>query len=244
MIFNLFKSKPILKELIPNGFVDIHSHVLPGIDDGPKKIEEAKILISRMNNLGFAKIIATPHTYAGLYENSSKTIKKSFESLNLKKSDKLNIKYASEYLIDYNMAKNAEKKELLTIKDNYVLGEFSFLSPPEKLHEIVYKVQVNGYRLILAHPERYIYFNDKFDQFYRLKKLGVKFQLNILSLTNYYGKTVNNISEKLIYRDLIDYIGSDIHNLHHIEAIEKKKIKSKYADKIVKIMEKNILDFS
>ena len=142
------------------------------------------------------------------------------------------------------MAKNAEKKELLTIKDNYVLGEFSFLSPPEKLHEIVYKVQVNGYRLILAHPERYIYFNDKFDQFYRLKKLGVKFQPNILSLTNYYGKTVNNISEKLIYRDLIDYIGSDIHNLHHIEAIEKKKIKSKYADKIVKIMEKNILDFS
>ena len=171
MIFNLFKSKPTLKELIPNGFVDIHSHILPGIDDGAKNIIESNELIKKMKELGFSKIITTPHTYAGLYDNSSKTIKKSYESLNLKKSEQLNIKYASEYLIDYNMVNNAEKKELLTIKDNYVLGEFSFLSPPEKLHEIIYKIQVNGYRLILAHPERYVYFKDNFDQFYKLKKL-------------------------------------------------------------------------
>ena len=78
MIFNLLKSKPTLKELIPEGFVDIHSHILPGIDDGAKNIKESLELIEKMNEMGFSKIIGTPHTYPGLYENTNESIKKSF----------------------------------------------------------------------------------------------------------------------------------------------------------------------
>ena len=84
MIFNLFKAKPTLKELIPNGFVDIHSHILPGIDDGAKNIEESIKLISEMKKMGFSKIIGTPHTFPGLYENTNETIKKSFEKISQK----------------------------------------------------------------------------------------------------------------------------------------------------------------
>ena len=100
MIFNLFKSKPTLKDLIPEGFVDIHSHILPGIDDGAKNIEDSLVLISEMRELGFSKIIGTPHTYPGLHDNTKKTIKDSFEKLKNNKPDKIQLGYASEYMLD------------------------------------------------------------------------------------------------------------------------------------------------
>ena len=224
MIFNLFKSKPSLNELIPNGFVDIHSHILPGIDDGAKNIEESLEIISQMKNLGFSKIIGTPHTYPGLYENTTKSIEESFMSINNEKPDKIKLGYASEYMIDISLLKKIHERDILTIKDNFVLLEFSFVSEPMILREIIFEFITNGYTPIIAHPERYqFYFND-LNKVYKLKSLGCKLQLNLLSIVGAYGKVVLKFSEKLLKNKLIDFVGSDIHSIYDIEKLQNKII--------------------
>ena len=221
MIFNIFKSKPTLNELIPNGFVDIHSHILPGIDDGARNIKESILLISEMKKMGFSKIIGTPHTIPGLYDNTNKSIIDSFNKIKIKGVD---IGYASEYMLDKSLIKRAEEKKLLTISKNYVLIEFSFLSNHNNLYEILFEIQTNGYTPIIAHPERYFYFHADFYNYSRLKKHGCLFQVNLLSLTNYYGNDVNKICRRLIKKGYVDYIGSDFHSLKHVEYSKKNKV--------------------
>ena len=224
MIFNLFKAKPTLKDLIPNGFVDIHSHILPGIDDGAKNIDESISLISEMKKLGFSKIIATPHTYSGLYDNTPKTIENSFKLLPKDLVKENNIEYASEYLIDSYIIESIDNKSILCLKDNHILVEMSYINKHNKLYEIIHYILVNGYIPILAHPERYIYFHQNFKDYRKLKKVGCKFQLNLLSVTGYYGKKILSISEKLLKNNLIDYVGSDIHNLNHCNQFKNKVV--------------------
>ena len=183
MIFNLFKSKPTLKELIPKGFVDIHSHILPGIDDGAKNVKESVELIKKMKNLGFSKIIGTPHTYPGLYNNTSDSIKKSYDNLKKKLSENINIHFASEYMIEKNLIEKARRKSLLCLKDKYVLVEMNFISIPLGLYEIIFEITVNGYIPILAHPERYMFLD--LNEFKKLKKFGCLFQANLLSAIDY-----------------------------------------------------------
>tara|TARA_B100001059_G_scaffold187863_1_gene190196 strand:- start:35137 stop:35880 length:744 start_codon:yes stop_codon:yes gene_type:complete len=225
VIFNLFKTKPTLKELIPEGFVDIHSHILPGIDDGAKNIKESVMLAIEMKKLGFSSLITTPHSYPGLYDNNNISIKASYEKVK-NPINKLNIKfnYASEYLIHNSIINKAEKGELLTIKNNYLLVEMSFLSAPMNLYEILYKIQMNGYIPILAHPERYSFLFNRFSEYKNLKNRGCLFQLNLLSSTGYYGEKISKISEKLLKENLIDFVGSDIHNINQIRAMHSKLI--------------------
>ena len=188
MIFNLFKSKPTLNELIPKGFVDIHSHILPGIDDGAKNIEESLNMINKIKEMGFSKIIGTPHTYQGLYNNTNESIKNSFNLVKKNLKENIEIDYASEYLLDYSLIEKAEKGVLLAIKGKYILVEMSYLGPSLNLDEILHKIIAKGYIPILAHPERYSYYYRLFNQYYKLKKIGCLFQLNLLSAVGYYGK--------------------------------------------------------
>ena len=219
-MFNLFfKKKHLLKDLIPKNYIDIHNHVLPGLDDGAKNLISSVGLVLEMKEIGFAKIIATPHTYPGLYENTNTSIENSFKKLKQKINGKIDISFASEYMIDKSLIKKAEEKSLLTIKNNYVLLEMSFISPPNNLYDVLFEIQVNGYVPIIAHPERYRFFFDRFNEYEKLKNIGCKFQINMLSLTGYYGKDIINISDKLIGADFVDYIGSDIHNMRHINLI-------------------------
>lgn len=228
MIFNLFKSKPTLKDLIPEGFVDIHSHILPGIDDGAKNIKESISLISKMKEMGFSKIIGTPHTYPGLFNNNNDTI---LESYNKIKNEISNISYASEYMIDRSLIKKAEDNELLCLKKKYVLIEQSFVSENLELYDIIFELKLMGYKPVLAHPERYFYYHDKFSNYYKLKNYGFSFQINLLSVVGYYGKNVAKISDKLLKNNLVDFTGSDFHSLKDCDQInnqvvinEKKKL--------------------
>ena len=239
MIFNLFKSKPTLKELIPKGFIDIHSHILPGIDDGAKNLMESVELIKEMKKMGFSKIIGTPHTYPGVYNNNNNSIEKSFNKLNNELKNKNILRYASEYMIDSYLIEKASEKSLLTIKDNYVLIEMSFVSEPINLHEIIFEININGYTPILAHPERYTFLFDDFKKFYNLKKMGCYFQINLLSATGYYGKKIVEITQKLIKNNMIDFAGSDIHNLRHINEFDKT-IQIKNWNELEKICLNNI----
>ena len=218
MIFNLFKSKPTLRELIPNGFVDIHSHVLPGVDDGAKNIEESLKLISEMRKMGFAKIIGTPHTYPGLYNNTNESIKKSFDLIAKKIPKDIKIEYGSEYMLDSTVIEKARSRNLLCLKDNFVLVEMSFISKPIGLYEIIYEIKVNGYTPILAHPERYLFL--RLTEYQKLKKNGCLFQANLLSVTNYYGSSTRKNFDILLKNRLIDFVGSDIHNTAHLMAFE------------------------
>ena len=240
MIFNLFKSKPSLKELIPKGFVDIHSHILPGIDDGAQNLNESLKLISEMKNMGFSKIIATPHTFPGIYDNTKSTIKDSYQMIIDKLSTKITIKYASEYMLDSSLIENAEKKSLLTLKQNYLLVEMSYFSPPNMLYEIIYQLQLNGYIPVLAHPERYSFFHNKFNELKKLKKVGCEFQLNLLSCTGYYGKDVLKISNKLISNNMIDYVGSDVHNNEQLSKLYMK-VQLNDSKELSKLFYKNTL---
>tara|TARA_Y100000766_G_C18915580_1_gene611127 strand:- start:7027 stop:7749 length:723 start_codon:yes stop_codon:yes gene_type:complete len=238
MIFNLFKSKPTLKDLIPKGFVDIHSHILPGIDDGAKNVEESISLISEMKGLGFSKIIGTPHTYRNLYNNTNESITNSFNLIKSKHPQDLNISFASEYFMDENLIKQAENKSLLTLKNNYVLTETGFKFMPLNIFEVIFQLQLNGYRAVLAHPERYHFFSMK--DFFKLKKNGVLFQINMFSLIGYYGESTLSLANKLLKNNMIDYIGSDIHNLQQLSLFEKK-IKTSMSNKILKTIENNII---
>ena len=239
MFFNFLKSKPTLKELIPKGFVDIHSHILPGIDDGAKNIQESLELISRMQALGFSKIIATPHTYEGLYNNSKLTIQNSYDKISDKIGRKKMISYASEYMTDSSLIAKAEQKNLLNLFDNYVLIEFSFINKPRNLNEIIFALKVNGYEPILAHPERYIYLFNNYREFGDFKKRGLLFQMNMLSSTGYYGKDILRLTNKLLNDGFYDFVGSDIHNIHHIERFNNK-IKIKNLKKFNSLINNNV----
>tara|TARA_Y100001978_G_scaffold201611_1_gene220398 strand:+ start:170 stop:895 length:726 start_codon:yes stop_codon:yes gene_type:complete len=219
MFFNFLKSKPTLKELIPDGFVDIHSHILPGIDDGAKDVKESMKIISKMKNMGFSKIIGTPHTYPGLYDNTNDSIKKAYEKVKISELGNIEIGFASEYMIEKSLIEKAKNKSLLCIKDNYVLVEMSYISEPLGLFDIIYEIKVNGYIPVLAHPERYMFIKN-LKEYSKLKKFGCLFQANLLSTTNYYGKYASNMLDKLLKEKLIDYVGSDIHSIKHINAFD------------------------
>lgn len=222
-MFSIFKSKPQLKELIYSGYTDIHNHVLPGIDDGAKNITDSKFLIEAMRNMGFNKIIATPHSMSEVWENTPFTIESSFNQLkNENCTNTTNLFYASEYFLNEEMVNWAKNKNVLTLKDNYLLVELSYLNAPFQLRDFIFDIQLSGYTIVLAHPERYVYFHNSMKEYEELKKMGVKFQLNVLSTVGYYGKSVANAAQNLLNANLIDYTGSDIHHKHHINSFSKK----------------------
>lgn len=238
MIFSFLKSRPKLNTIIPNGYVDIHSHILPGIDDGAKNINESINLIEGVKKLKFKKIIATPHTYKGLYDNDKESIKESYLSLTNSYDSEIDISFASEYMIDLNLIELAEKKSLMTLDGKHVLIEFSFVQAPKMAHKIIFSLQTNGFIPIIAHPERYIYYAGDFKKYFWLKDLGCKFQVNLNSCTGYYGKAILSNTNKLFKNDLIDFTGTDIHNINHINQLTKKVL-IKFHDRLKKCMQNN-----
>lgn len=240
-MFSIFKSKPQLTSLIPTNFIDIHSHILPGIDDGAKNVNDSNYLLDSMKKMGFQKVITTPHTMSNVWNNTTITIN---EAYNLVKqelpeiSSTLNLNYASEYFIDEYFIESFKKQPLLTLKDNFVLVEMSYLNPPIPLHEYLFELQLAGYQPVLAHPERYVYYHHNFKDYEKLKKMGCLFQINLLSTVGYYGKEVAIAADKLLQAEMINYAGSDIHHKQHIESF-KRKIIIKSTRPLEKVIENN-----
>lgn len=219
------KNKTILKDLIPDNYIDIHSHILPGIDDGAKTIEDTKYLVTELQKIGFKKFITTPHTFSGFWDNTKEGIQnKERDTLNLLSSQNINIdlKAASEYLLDDHFASLFKKKEILTLKDNFVLVEMSYLNAPIHLYDLLFDLQVAGYKPVLAHPERYLFYHKNFDEYKKLKNSGCYLQLNLLSTVGYYGSEVTEVAKKILEKGLYDFVGSDVHHQKHIKAFENK----------------------
>ncbi|MES2812666.1 MAG: CpsB/CapC family capsule biosynthesis tyrosine phosphatase [Bacteroidota bacterium] len=224
MIF-FSKSKSILKDLIPDNFTDIHSHLMPGIDDGAKTPEDTLFLINELKKFGFSKFITTPHTFSGFWDNTKEGIQKKeteTKELLLQNNITNSFQAASEYLLDDHFAGLFKKGEILTLKENYVLVEMSYLNAPIQLYDLLFDLQVAGYKPLLAHPERYLFYHNNFGEYKKLKNAGCALQLNLLSTVGYYGKEVKDVAKKLLETGLIDFVGSDVHHKKHLEAFSQK----------------------
>jgi len=239
------KNKPLLKDVIPNDYVDIHSHLLPGIDDGAPTIEDTISLITQLQEIGVKEFITTPHIINSVWNNTKESIAlKHNETVSLLKNENAGItieKAAAEYMLDsffFDMIKKGAP--LLTLKDNYVLVEMSYLNAPHQLYDMIFELQMAGYIPILAHPERYLFYYNHFQEYYKLKKAGCLFQLNLLSTVGYYGIGVVALTQKLLQNELYDFVGSDVHHENHIKAFGNKMVLKNYAD-INSLAEKNSL---
>jgi protein-tyrosine phosphatase len=226
MMFGLFKKKD--KQPLFNGnysglYTDMHSHLLPGIDDGSPDLETSIQLIKGMMQLGYKKFITTPHVYPDLYPNTVQTIQQAHtlltERLQQAQLD-VELKAAAEYFIDEQFPERIERKEpLLTLHQNWVLVEISFISPPPDLNETIFKMIVAGYQPVLAHPERYSFYHHQKEIFHQLKDRGCMLQINLLSLLGYYGKSVQETTRLLISEKLVDLIGTDLHHQRHLQSM-------------------------
>lgn len=236
-MLKFFQSKPALKDLIPDNHIDIHSHLLPGIDDGAKTFEDSLRLIQALNSFGISQFITTPHIIQHVWDNTHEQIldKKNETVLELEKHHfTAPLRTAAEYLMDDAFVQRFKSEKLLTLKDNYVLVEMSYINAPMQLYSILFDLQVAGYIPVLAHPERYLFYHSNFDNYLNLKKAGCLFQLNLLSVVGYYGSTIAKIAEQLLQKGMYTYVGTDVHHNKHINAFnEKVKLKDTTALKEV-----------
>jgi len=219
----------------------MHSHLIPGIDDGAKDIEDSLRLIRGLADLGYRKLITTPHVLADYYPNTPETIGEGLKVVKaeLKKQGmEMEIRAAAEYLMDDYFTSLLEKEEpLLTLKGNMVLVELSFAVPAINLKEILFQVNLRGYQPVLAHPERYLYFGAAKEWYDQLKDSGCLFQLNLLSLRGYYGKGSQELAQYLIKKKYIDLLGTDMHHEKHLENLRSSRI----SDAVKKLLDTGLI---
>jgi tyrosine-protein phosphatase YwqE len=234
-MFNFFKKKETHTHTIDYSSiaVDMHSHVLPGIDDGAQNPQESIFLIRRMMELGIKKVIATPHIMADYYRNTAESINGALEVLKeelVKENIDITVEAAAEHYFDETFEDRVENGKLMLIKGNYALFELSFISQPPNLLPVIQRMIELGHKPILAHPERYNYM--EIEELRGLREWGCALQLNTISLTGYYGKTSKAMAEALVDNNLVDFISSDMHHPKHAEAL-KNALRTSHAKKLL-----------
>jgi protein-tyrosine phosphatase len=215
---------------------DMHSHIIPGIDDGSPNMETSIELVRGMQQLGYKKLITTPHISSDMFKNNPENISQGLNKLKqalLKEKINIELVAAAEYLVDDGFIDLLENNQLLPLSRKYILIELPYYHVPPNLYELTFELQIKGFKIVLAHPERYLYWYDEFDKYEELKNRGIYFQANILSLTGHYSPEAKKLAEKLIDADMIDFLGSDLHNLHYLEILKKARHEI-YLDKLLK----------
>lgn len=202
---------------------DMHSHILPGIDDGAPNVEASIELIKGLMSVGITTSIATPHIISDLYRNTPETIGNALQQLKdeLKRQEiNFEVSAAAEYMLDgYFFELLQNKQTLLTIKDNVVLTEFSYALMPNQPSRYSFELSLAGYKPILAHPERYPYYFNNNSMYHQLVEMGFSLQLNLLSLAGYYGKEPLKAAKYMLKNNLYSYLGTDLHHPRHLEAL-------------------------
>lgn len=241
-MFSFFNKRVLLRDYLTD-FTDIHNHILPGIDDGAKNVEASLELISRFGEMGVSKFIATPHIMNDYYPNTPETINNALEelqsALQAAGKDNVQVRAAAEYMMDQNFLELMEKERLLCLSENYILVEMSYFQAPINLNEILFKLQTQQYRPVLAHPERYAYYHSKdLHKYEDLKRRGCSFQLNILSLLGHYGTNIQETALMLLDKGMIDFVGTDTHQPRHLEKLANAKILEKRIGQLTPIFER------
>jgi protein-tyrosine phosphatase len=203
---------------------DMHSHLIPSIDDGSQHMESTIEMLRKFQELGFTKIITTPHIKTGVFNNTSEIIRSGADAV--KKAIKVNgldidFEVGAEYFFDFSFIEKIEKNDILSFSDKHVLIEYSFNQPPMGENEMYFSLQLKQYKPILAHFERYPYYHGSVVKAEDLRRKGVKIQVNLLSLFGHYGPHVQKQAALLIKEKQVDLLGSDCHRIEHLELLER-----------------------
>lgn len=207
--------------------IDIHSHLLPGLDDGASALEDSVAMIRAMHALGIRDFVTTPHIMSDAYRNSPATILPALEKVRAAlRAENLEVKIdaAAEYYIDERFEEMLEEGEpLLTFggSKRYLLFETSYMNKPMSMESLIFKMNTNGYKPVLAHPERYTYFwgDGALEKLTEIYELGALFQVNIGSLAGSYSKRAGSIATQLIEADMVDFLGSDLHKVQQVDSM-------------------------
>ncbi|WP_433778978.1 tyrosine-protein phosphatase [Flavobacterium anhuiense] len=240
-MLSFLKSKPALKELLDGSFVDIHSHILPGIDDGAKNMTKSIELVSALQKLGVSQMVTTPHINHYVWNNSPEIIQSKLKETQKTLEEnkiKMPVQAAAEYFIDSWFENHFKEEKLLTLKDNYVLVEMSYLNAPLNIYKTIFEIQVAGYIPVLAHPERYVFYHNRFSEYEKLKNAGCVFQLNLLSTVEYYGSQIAKTADELLAKGMYNFCGTDVHHKKHIATFDDK-IKIKNIEPLKEVIKNN-----
>jgi protein-tyrosine phosphatase len=233
-VFSWFKRQAYQNPLV----VDMHSHLLPALDDGVQNFEDALAIIKEFAAMGYKKLITTPHIMSDAYRNSAETILPKLKELNsvLQKNNiSITVEAAAEYYLDESlMQKVSANESLLTFGKRYLLFETNFLNEPLMLKEFIFAATTKGYQLILAHPERYMYLQQNPSKAQDLLDRGLLFQVNLSSLTGYYSRPAQKLAEKLIAQGHVHFLASDCHMMNHI-SLMRAAFRSKYFSKAISL---------
>ncbi|RLJ72168.1 tyrosine-protein phosphatase [Pedobacter alluvionis] len=223
-MLGLFKKKKIAPKFNFSGIgTDMHSHIIPGIDDGARTLNDSLLLAKKFKALGYKKLIATPHIMADYFRNTPDTINRGLDTLRkglLEIELDLEVDAAAEYYLDETLEKKIRQKEVLTFGDNYLLFELSYVNAPQNLIDFIRLMQDAGYKPVLAHPERYPYYYNSFESYRQIRETGCLLQLNGIALTGYYGTGAKKIAGEMVENQMVDFLGSDMHHLKHAAALE------------------------
>ncbi len=201
----------------------MHSHLIPGIDDGVPDEETSLQLITGLMDLGYKKIITTPHVNGDVFPNTPAIIGEGQATvLRALKQNGIAVEFraAAEYLMDdYFVKALTNGGSFLTLKDNLILVELSFIVPALNLKDMLFQLQLNGYQPILAHPERYLYFAGNKGWYDQLRDSGCYFQLNLLSFAGHYGREARDLALYLVKKGYVEYLGTDLHHQRHLDVL-------------------------
>jgi protein-tyrosine phosphatase len=223
-LFSLFQRKIKSRPNDLSGLVaDLHSHLIPGIDDGAKSMEDALKMIRGLVNLGYKRIYTTPHILKDIYPNTPEIIAKGHRAVTAELArQRIPVEFyaAAEYFMDDHFSAALETTApLLTLKGNMILVELSMVVAAINLKELLFKLQIKGYQPILAHPERYLYFGANKGWYDQIRDTGCLLQVNMLSMIGYYGKASQALAEYLIKKKYVDLLGTDLHHERHLNAL-------------------------
>jgi len=224
--WDLFKKKEVL-EPVDFGLlkVDMHSHLIPGIDDGAKTMDDTIAMLAKFESMGYQKVITTPHIYSDCYKNTPEIIRNGLEKVRETANAlglRIEIDAAAEYYCDEYFMNVIKNDEFLSIDGKYVLIEFPFMSEMDDWNAYVFQLQAKGFIPIIAHFERYLYWHGSVSVAKEMKELGCKIQLNVNSLTGHYGPDVKKQAERLIDGQLVDFLATDCHRIQHLLLMESK----------------------
>ena len=220
MIFSWFKKKKAFD--IIKLEVDIHSHIIPSIDDGAKDIEESIKLLKELETIGYKKVITTPHIMSDAYKNSASNIYEGLRILQDKMAQEdigLELDVGAEYYLDDGFYDRLKDEHVMSINQKYLLFETSYMSKPMLLEDMIYAISTAGHIPLMAHPERYRYIKNPIEEYKRFKDLGVMFQVNINSFGGYYGQDAKNKALFLSDAGMIDFLGSDVHHIKQLKML-------------------------
>ena len=235
----------LFRTALPKGFFegacDIHSHLLPGVDDGFPTVEKTKEGLAFMERLGFKKLKLTPHFMRDYPENTRTAIEAKFKALLQKvgTDNRLELSLGGEYMIDSNFMDRFEEGFLLLDKEqSLVLCETSYMMIDPMASEMLYQVMLKGYQPVVAHPERYNY--AAMPLYQRWKQKDYLLQLNLLSLAGAYGKPALVKAHELLKEGMYDFVGTDLHRVEHVnDMIASIRLSSKETDQLLRLLENN-----